>query len=43
MSAGDADEKPAKASELPKDPEAAVRSWGFGHVFTWIDGPYVAR
>merc|ERR1712230_98570 len=22
-----------------KNPEAAVRSWGFSHVFTWSDGP----
>jgi hypothetical protein len=23
------------------DPEAKIRSWGFPHVFTWTDGPYV--
>ena len=21
--------------------EAKVREWGFGHVFTWTDGPFV--
>lgn len=25
----------------PKDSEAEVRAWGFRHVFTWTDGPYV--
>ena len=24
-----------------KESEAQVRSWGFSHVFTWTDGPYV--
>lgn len=24
-----------------KEAESEVRSWGFGHVFTWTDGPYV--
>ncbi|KAI1479778.1 hypothetical protein F4774DRAFT_380966 [Daldinia eschscholtzii] len=24
-----------------KDYEAEVRSWGFSHVFTWTDGPFV--
>lgn len=24
-----------------REAEAQVRSWGFGHVFTWSDGPYV--
>lgn len=26
-----------------REHEAEVRSWGFPHVFTWSDGPYVAR
>jgi hypothetical protein len=24
-----------------REAESEVRSWGFGHVFTWTDGPYV--
>lgn len=25
-----------------QEAESWVRSWGFSHVFTWIDGPYVS-
>ncbi|KAK8074663.1 RmlC-like cupin [Apiospora hydei] len=28
-------------SKSRKEYEAEVRSWGFPHVFTWTDGPYV--
>lgn len=28
-------------SKTRKDYETEVRSWGFSHVFTWSDGPYV--
>lgn len=24
-----------------REAEAEVRTWGFSHVFTWTDGPYV--
>ncbi|KAL1888309.1 hypothetical protein Sste5346_009634 [Sporothrix stenoceras] len=27
-------------SKSTKDSEVEVRSWGFGHVFTWTDGPH---
>lgn len=30
----------ASVAEL-QNPEATVREWGFKHVFTWTDGPYV--
>lgn len=26
---------------MSRQDEAKVRSWGFDHVFTWTDGPYV--
>lgn len=29
------------SSKTRKDYETEVRSWGFSHVFTWSDGPYV--
>lgn len=29
------------AATQQADPGAEVRSWGFDHVFTWTDGPYV--
>jgi hypothetical protein len=28
-------------AKLRKEAESQVRSWGFGHVFTWTDGPCV--
>ena len=27
---------------MGREHEEQVRSWGFGHVFTWSDGPYVS-
>ena len=38
--------KPALRTNMvasKREAEAQVRSWGFGHVFTWSDGPYVDK
>ena len=34
------EDKLENMAKAKKDAESEVRSWGFGHVFTWSDGPY---